>query len=185
MAFWSDPSLDPKRQFKFKITFNYLNNTSAGTDSTFLAQTADRPVFTISDNTKIAYLDKEFSFPGKITWTPVKIKFVDTVGGGATNVSKRSYDYLAQAGWVAPPSAGPQVGAQQMKTISKTKAARTTRDVRIDVLDSDGRAVDQWTLKNAFVTTVALNGLDYKAEDVLTAEYTFRYDWAEFFSPEF
>ncbi len=185
MAFWSDPSLDPKRAFKFKVTFGYLNSSGTGTDSTFLAQTADRPVYTITDTTKIDYLDKQFHFPGKISWNQVKIKFVDTVGAGATNVSKRSYDFLTAAGWVNPQNAGPQTGAAQMATISKAKSVSATRSVQIDVLDSEGRAVDQWTLRNAFITTVSLNPLSYASEEVLTAEYTFRYDWADFFSPQF
>lgn len=185
MAFWSDPSLDPKRQFKFKVTFDYLNSGGTGTDSTFLAQSADRPVYTISDGTKVHYLDKEFSFPGKITWTPVKIKFVDATGAAATNASKRAYDYLAEAGWVMPPNAGPQVGAAQMRTISKARSVTTTRNIRIDVLDSSGRPVDQWTIKNAFITTVSLNNLDYASEGILTAEYSFRYDWAEFSSQQY
>lgn len=181
MAFWSDSTLDPKRQYKFRVTFGYLNSDQ-GTDSTFLAQTADRPVYTITDGQKVHYLDKEFSFPGKITWTPVKIKFVDaydTVAGGVVNVSKRSYDYLAAAGWKMPPAAGPRTGAFQMSTISKGASVARTGDVTIDVLNSSGAPVDTWTLKNAFITTVALNGLDYGAEGILTAEYTFRYDWAE------
>lgn len=182
MAFWSDTTLEPKRQFKFKVTFDYLNGDGSY-DSTFLAQSADRPVYTISDSTKINYLDKEFSFPGRITWTPVKIKFVDVVGNGNPNVSKRSYDYLSLSGWVTPPQSGPRVGAAQMKTISKEQATKPTRNLRIEVLGSDGRPVDRWILNNAFVTTVSLNGLDYKSEDILTAEYTFRYDWADFSTP--
>lgn len=182
MAFWSNSTLDPKRQYKFRVTFDYLNGPGGGTDSTFLAQYADRPVYQIADGAKVNYLDKEFAFPGKITWTPVKIRFVDaydSVNGGVVNVSKASYDYLAGAGWVAPPAAGPQIGANQMATISKGKSVARTGDVRIDVLNSEGQPIDRWTIKNAFVTTVALNALDYGADAILTAEYSFRYDWAE------
>lgn len=180
MAFWSDPSLDPKRQYKFKVTFNYLNNGTTGTDSTFLAQTADRPIYTITDGTKVDYLDKQFHFPGKISWNQVKIKFVDSTGPGSVNVSKKSYEFLQTAGWVSPPNAGPQTSPAFMKTISKDRSVTATRDIRIEVLSSEGRAVDQWILKNAFITTVNLNNLDYSAEGILTAEYTFRYDWADF-----
>ena len=185
MAFWSDPTLDPKRQFKFRVTFDYLNSGGTGTDSTYLAQSADRPVYNISDAGVVHYLDKQFYFPGKITWNEVKIKFVDSVGLGTTNVSKRTYDYLSQSGWVMPPNAGPQNGAAQMKTLSKRRSVNATRNVRVDVLDSEGNPVDQWVLKNAFIKSVALNPLAYNAEEVLTAEYTFRYDWAEYSTAQF
>ncbi len=180
MAFWSNPSLDPKRQFKFKVTFGYLNSNNSGTESTYLAQYADRPVYTIASETKVHYLDKEFAFPGKITWTPVKLRFVDATGPGTVNVSKRSYDFLDKAGWVNPQNAGPQTGPANMKTISKDRSVIETRDVKIEVLNSEGFAVDTWTLRNAFITTVALNNLDYSADGILTAEYNFRYDWADF-----
>ena len=185
MAFWSDPSLDPKRTFKFRVTFDYLNSAGTGTDSTFLAQSAERPVYTIGDQAKISYLDKDFHFPGRITWTPVKITFVDAIGLGTTNVSKRTYDYLSTAGWVVPPNAGPQNGAAQMKTISKNRSVLATRNVRVDVLDSEGNPVDQWVLKNAFITTATLTPLDYKSEEILTVQYSFRYDWAEYSTAQF
>ncbi len=177
MAFWSDTSLDPKRQYKFKITFGYISQGS-DTASTYLAQSADRPVYTISDGVKVDYLDKQFNFPGKITWTPVKIKFVDAVGGA--NVSRLSYNYLAQAGWINPQRAGPGAEASNMGTINKSSSVRTSSDIKIQVLNSGGSPVDTWTLRNAFITTVALNNLDYSAEGILTAEYNIRYDWADF-----
>ncbi len=186
MAFWSDLTLEPKRQFKFKVTFPNLNNGAAGTESTFLAQSADRPSYKIGDSAKVHYLDKEFTFPGKITWEPVKITFVDAVGDMAMNVAKRSYDYLAQSGWVRPDLAGGILTEAKMKTISKAGAVNTAQGggfITVQVLGSDGRAVDTWTLKNAFVTNVVYNGLDYKAEEILTAQYTIRFDWADFFSP--
>jgi hypothetical protein len=176
MAFWSDTTLDPKRQFKFSVTFN---TNRLGNNATFLAQSADRPQYKISDGTKVHFLDKEFSFPGKVTWEPVKIKFVDT--GGVSSASKDSYAYLSAAGWVSPTNVGGQVAASgaSFKTVSKQSSVANSGDIIINVLDSAGLVADKWTLKNAFVFSVALNGLDYSAEAILTAEYSFRYDWAE------
>jgi len=182
MAFWSEATLDPKRQYKFKVTFGYLNGDGTEQNaSTYLAQSADRPVYQNSDGTKIDFLDKSFHFPGKITWTPVKIKFVDAVvGTSKLNVCQKVYGYLAAAGWIEPEAAGKLDISTNMGTISKDKSVTgaKTNNIQIQVLDSSGTAVDKWQLKNAFVSTVALNNLDYTAEGVLTAEFTFRYDWA-------
>lgn len=168
MAFWDTNTLDPKRQFKFKVTFSSLTQ-----DAQFLAQSADRPVYVISDGTKVDFLDKSFHFPGKITWNPVKIKFVDALG--TVNVSKTAYSYLAQAGWINPKSV--TGGNPNFGTINKQSA--TNLNVMVEVLNSNGTSVDKWILKNAFITTVALNNLDYSSEAILTAEFNFRYDWAE------
>jgi hypothetical protein len=173
MAFWST-SLEPKRQFKFKVTFNAF-----GTDTQFLAQSAGRPQYTISDTVAVDFLDKKFHFPGKITWEPVTIKFVDAV---QSNVSRRTYEYLANAGWVNPDNVVGQ-NVTGFGTISKARAVASTGNVQVAVLDTNGVQLDLWTLKNAFVTKVVFNELDYAQEGILTAVYTFRYDWADFTSP--
>lgn len=171
MAFWSETSLDPKRQFKFKVSFSRL-----GRDSTFLAQAAGRPQYTIGDGTKVDFLDKQFHFPGKVTWEPVTIRFVDAV---SANVSKDSYKYLQDSGWVSPDAVGGNPATAKFATIGKAGAVGSSGRVLIEVLRSTGEVEDRWTLNNAFVTKVALNELDYAAEGILTATYTFRYDWAE------
>jgi hypothetical protein len=171
MAFWSDANLDPKRQFKFKVSFSRL-----GLNSTFLAQSATRTQFTIGDGTKVDFLDKQFHFPGKVTWEPVTVTFVDAV---AANVSKDSYAYLQQAGWVAPDAVGGIPTNANFATIGKSRAVGSSGTVLIQVLRSTGEVEDSWTLNNAFITKVALNNLDYASEGILTATYTFRYDWAK------
>ena len=40
-------------------------------------------------------------------------------------------------------------------------------------------------LKNAFITTATLTPLDYKSEEILTVQYSFRYDWAEYSTAQF
>ena len=175
MAFWSTTTLDPKRQFKFKVQFSAL-----GADATFLAQSADRPVYTISDTTKVDFLDKSYYYPGKITWNTVKIKFVDA-NGTNSNVAQRAYTFLGASGWTNPTDVTPnESSATSFGTINKAAAVNEANTVAVSVLDSTGTTVDKWQLKNAFVTTVALNNLDYAAEGILTAEFTFRYDWADY-----
>ena len=168
MAFWSSANLDPKRQFKFKVTFSRL-----GTEAQYLAQSAGRPQFTISDGVKVDFLDKSYHYPGKITWEPVTIKFVDAV---QSSVSKASYDYLKATGWVENDRIAS--GTPNFATISKARAVAASGVVMVDVIDSEGAIVDSWSLHNAFITKVALNELDYAAEGILTAIYTMRYDWA-------
>ncbi len=168
--FWNTPNLDPKRQFKFKVTFSRL-----GTDAQYLAQSAGRPSFTVGDGTKVDFLDKAYHFPGKVTWEPVTIKFVDAV---QASVSGDSYRYLSSAGWINPNDVGGGTG--NFRTVSKARATAAAGNVIVEVLDSEGNSTDKWSLNNAFITKVTLNELDYAAEGILTAVYTFRYDWASY-----
>ena len=173
MAFWNTTALDPKREFKFKVTFSRL-----GAEATFLAQTADRPVWTVSGETKVDFLDKSFNFPGKIKWNDVKVKFIDAAGAGV-NVSRNSYTYLLDAGWIDPNRVS-NGSTTRLGTISKASATAQAGLVTVQTLDGAGNAIDIWSLNNAFITTVGLNPLNYGGEAMLTAEYTFKYDWASY-----
>lgn len=179
MAFWSEQTLEPKRQFRFKVEFGLVDGSGQTQNSTFLAQAADRPVYTIKGDTAVHFMDKQFMFPGKITWSPVKIRFVDGQSAD-TATAKMAYSYLKSAGWVNPDTmAGKLNLAANLRTINKNESVLGTKSVRVHVLNSSGQPVDSWTLKNPFITTVALNNLDYAQDGILTAEYTFMYDWAE------
>lgn len=174
MAFWNTTQLDPKRKFKFKVSFESAKMGIS--DSQFyLAQMADRPVWKVSDGTKVDFLDKTFHYPGKVTWEPVSITFIDGAAS-SDNMARKAYSYLAGAGWVSPDQV-PGV-APNYATISKAGAAGGN-NVRITALNSQGDSLETYLLNNAFVTTVALDGFDYKSEDILTAKFTFRFDWAE------
>jgi len=177
MAFWNDTNLDPKRTYKFLVKFGTADRVGNRNVPTFLAQKADRPVYTISDSAKIDFLEKSFFFPGKVSWNTVKIDFVDGATEG-TNVAKASYDYLTNAGYIAAPAVYTGGGAGSFGTPNK-EAATAGLSVIVEGIDSTGAVIDTWTLRNAWVKTVALNGYDYTAENIMTAQYEFRYDWAE------
>lgn len=202
MAFWTESSLEPKRQFRFKVQFGTNNSKTGKTLKTtaernsdiYLCQSAERPTYTIKGDAAVHFLDKQYNFPGKITWNPIKIKFVDAVVGeqndfnqaSGVNVALRSYKYLLDAGWVVQGANGVAGGGNYAPTNIGTDGFFSTINkkdahtfVRVDVLGPEGNIFETWTLKNAFITNVALTGMDYAQDGILTAEYSFTYDWAE------
>jgi len=186
MAFWNESTLEPKRQFKFKVTLGLLAGAGGGAnEGVYLAQSADRPTYTISDSTKVDFLDKSYHFPGKVTWNQVKLKFVDTTGGTTgINVAQRTFSYLQTSGYLTSAEiAGRFSEPAGMSTVSKLRAITALGNINVQVLNSTGQPVDSWDLHNPFITTVALNNLDYSAEGILTAEYTIRYDHATYSGP--
>lgn len=174
MAFWSDNSLEPKRQFKFKVQFgNALNNPIQ--IPYYMAQAADRPTYKVSDTGKVEFLDKTYYYPGKVTWEPVKIMFVDAVSNDLQAGTQKSvYNYLTNAGWISPELAGASNG--NFATIGKSKAVIPL--VTVTSLNSAGVSIDTFTLNNAFITSHTANRLSYTEESILTLELTLRYDWA-------
>lgn len=174
MAFWSERDLEPKRQFRFRVTFGLL-----GDPASYLAQAAERPTFTIKGDTAVHFLDKQFMYPGKVTWNQVKIRFVDAVGADGANVVKSSYVYLQNAGWLSPDNQAIPTATNRFSSIGKRRAVDSVKNVTVESLTSNGTPIDKWTLNNAFINTVTLNGFDYAQDGIMTAEYTFIYDWAK------
>jgi len=182
MAFWADNDIEPKRQFRFKVTFGNLGGSSGGGEaSTFLAQYADRPSYTVKGDTAVHFMDKQYMFPGKVTWNQVKIRFVDATVG-SLNVAKRSYEFLQGQGWFPAKGGTGLTGtpATGLQTVGKIKATTAVGEVSIQTLNPGGGVEDNWILKNPFISNVALSNFDYAQDGILTAEYTFVYDWAEF-----
>jgi hypothetical protein len=51
--------------------------------------------------------------------------------------------------------------------------------MKIKQIDDDGKSLETWILKNAWVKDVSLGSLEYGADDLLEIQLKFRYDWAE------
>jgi hypothetical protein len=184
MPFWSNPTLDPKRQFRFKVTFD----GGGIKPPVYIAQSADRPTYTISAGTKVHFLDKEFKYPGKVSWQDVKMGFIDGIdtGNGSTgneNMASQAYKYLANAGFIYPSAlTGNQDSPQNLKTISKKGSIINT--IKIEPLRTEGSVIETYTLKNAFITSFTPSGFDYAQEGFSTLQLTIVYDWAEFSGPQ-
>ena len=48
----------------------------------------------------------------------------------------------------------------------------------VSILNSDGKTIEQWTLKNSWIKTVVWSDLAYDNDELRTIDITFRYDWA-------
>ena len=64
-------------------------------------------------------------------------------------------------------------------SVSKKEAVDAVQSVVIEQIDSEGEAIETWTLTNAFITKVNYGGkLEYGQEGLTTMSVEFRYDWA-------
>ena len=188
---WTDATLEPKRKFKFLITFNGLP------DFEFLAQTCDRPGIKVA-NTEHKYFDKTYNHPGRVTWepNPLSIKLVDIQkkgNNGNIDTNEQLLKVFAKSGLQYFSADG------DFRTIGKQAAVGALGDVNITVLNSlmlntdlpttselhsalVGGVAEQWTLKNGWLESVKPDSLDYSSEDILTVTIQVRYDWAQFAS---
>ena len=163
--FWTSAVMkDPKRKFRFVVSLLGYGNGAAK----WYAKTVTKPKFSITE-TAHSYLNHKFYYPGRTEWQTVDVTLVDPLQPDAMATTMA----IIQAAGYHPPR-----NADDMSTMSKQRATSALQGVVIEQLDSDGNAVETWTLKNAFITNVDTQDLSYEADELSEISLTIRYDWA-------
>ena len=166
---------DPKRGFRFTVQITNLGGTdeAAGGGILWYAKTCDKPNFEIS-NTEHNYLNHKFNFPGRTTWSPVAIKLVDPTD---PDVAATLSEIISAAGYHPPADVNDHTSMQ------KALATAALGDVIITQIDSDGNALERWTLWNGWISKVNYGSLDYSSDDLTELELEIVYDWATLETP--
>ena len=173
MPFWStnfgeDPTLkDPKRKFRFTVEFQGVSAAIGGA-VLWYAKTVSKPSFQIASS-EHKYLNHTFYYPGSVTWQDVAVTLVDPVD---PEMAATFSDIIVQGGY------SPPTDTNDLSTMSKAKATSALGSVIISQLDSDGKALEVWTLYNAFITEVKYGDLEYGGDDLTEMSVTLKYDWA-------
>lgn len=161
--FWieaNDASVEAKRQYRFLM----LN----GNIPQWIVKKVTKPEFTVSESTH-HYINHTFYYPGKVEWNKITLTLVDPV---APDAAATMYAILESSGY-HPPS-----NENDVSTISKAKARAALGDIKIQQIDHDGKAVETWSLVNAWVTSAKFGELSYEGDDLTNVELEIRYDFA-------
>ena len=178
-TFWTQsPGRDPKRGFRFKVEFG-------NSGPLWYAKKADKPQLSFTEASH-NYLNHTYYWPARAEWNEVSITFVDPVD---PDLAGTLVDALQKMGYQIPAGTN---DAAQFETPSKAKAVAEfgggdtadADDIRIVQIDEDGKALETWTLKHAWIKEVNFGELDYGSEDLTEVVVKFRYDWAQFESGE-
>jgi hypothetical protein len=170
MSFWTNPQDTPKRNFRFLITLGAFG----ANDVVWFAKSVKVPSFSVGE-TEHDFLDNKFYYPGKTTWEEVSMTLVDPASPDATELTMEILENSGYSVKKAPPS----VGDGTASTISKRSAVQSgIQNLKIEVLDDKGSAIETWTLNNPFIKSVSFSDLDYSNEDLRTIDLSIRYDWA-------
>jgi hypothetical protein len=81
-------------------------------------------------------------------------------------------DIVTAAGYHPPSDANDHTSMQ------KALATAALGDVVITQIDSDGNALEKWTLYNGWISKVNYGSLDYSSDDLTELEIEIVYDWA-------
>ena len=170
MTFWTDPTLEPKRNYKFILSMPGGSSTTGIQE--FLVKSVRKPSFDIRTATH-DFLNHKFYYPGKTVWNPIQATIVDTVDP-SLNATQAIMKVLEESGYDLPTTPTVTTG---FGTVSKDKAVNAALgQVKIKTLDSSGNTVEEWTLNNAFLVKAEFGSLDYTSEDLVNVNLTIQYD---------
>ena len=157
--FWANITSEPKRKYRFILNL-------AGIDSWVITK-VDRPSFNVTES-EHTFFNHKFYYPGKVEWQTVNFTTVDPIDPDATAYIM---GILGACGYQVP---SPNTYA----SISKQKAVEVLGEVKIKAKNAEGKDVEIWTLKNAWVKNVNMNNFEYASDDMLTMDIELRYDYA-------
>ena len=166
MAFWSTvDQKDPKRNFRFIVSFDGLQGQEG---SVWWAKKVGKPNFSVAES-KHSYLNHTFYWPGRVEWQPITMTLVDPIEPAST----ATLNSLMETIGYSPPK-----GPGDTVTQSKQKSDDKLGPITIQQIDSNGDALETWTLHAPFIKKITYGELDYENDDLTQIEVELRYDWA-------
>ena len=176
--FWTNPATSPKRAFRFTCTIGGI-----GTENTWLVTQVKKPSATVGEVSH-KYLNHTFYYPGRVEWDTVNVTLVDPVSPNAAGLLAK---VLEDSGYVIPGNNSVTDSITKKKAVDGLGPViirQFTNDVAGDGVDPTGASgvVEEWTLKNAFVTNIDWGELNYESDDLTNITLTIRYDYATCFT---
>ena len=143
--FWRSTSIEPKRGYRWYISFDRLGKASstgtgasstnawAGGDLQYACKRVDKPSISVSE-TEHTYLNHKFYYPGRVDWSEVSVSFVDVIGqNGAADVF---LTIINQAGYTVPTQADSE--NKNLHTLGKFSLNDQIGDVTITQVNAAG-----------------------------------------------
>jgi hypothetical protein len=157
--FWANKTAEPKRKYRFILNL-------AGIDSWVITK-VQRPSFNVTE-TEHTFYNHKFYYPGKVEWQTVTFTTVDPINPDATGYLM---GILGACGYQVP-------APGQYSSISKQRAVEILGEIKIKAKNADGKDIEIWTLRNAWVKNVNMNEFEYASDDMLSMDIELRYDYA-------
>ena len=163
MGFWSDSTQkDPKRAYRWVL--------EVGTIPAYTLKKVSKPSFTVSEIGH-KYLNHTYYYPGRVEWNTVSMTIADPVD---PDMAATIANIIRASGYA------PAQAPDQLETMSKNKSVSAIgSQINIKQIDSNGNAVETWTLINPWVKDVKFGELDYESDEMTDVELEIRYDWAQ------
>lgn len=169
-----DPNLIIKRQFRF--TLEILSNSKVCTFRVppYFVKTSGLPNASF-ESVQLDFINGRTWVPGKITWEPITVTYMDVAGnlsGNGSSGTAALYQWLAtQYNFTSPT-------AQFMAS----KRSDYTATASIILWDGCGVPLSSWILLDAWCESINFGSLDMSSSETLDIEISLRYSQVSFTS---
>jgi len=170
MAFWTDNTVEPKRQFRFLLDLAPLD--AADTLHSYYVRTAKLPQFQMDGVTEVKYVQHTFKYPGRITWQPIDVTIIDP---GSPDAAAVMMNIIHNSGYLSP-----STPTNAEKSISKAKSNSAMGMIYLRQIDAEGAQIAEWKLHNSFLTNVDFGSQGYDSDDLVEYTLTIDYDFATY-----
>lgn len=160
--FWTSPeAMDPKRNNRFILLCNSI--------PVYTLKKVGKPSFGAEPISHL-YLGHEYKFPGNVKWETISMTLVNIID---PDMAASVMNIIQNSGY------HPLNGVNDFAAMSKRQAQRALGVTQIMVLGDDGKPVEIWTLRNAWISKADFSEMDYSSAELqeITIEITF--DWPE------
>jgi len=167
MSFWTLPSYEPLRKYRFKV---YDLVTAGGY---WWAKSIDKPSFDINVG-EYQLTNHKFKFPGILTWSDISMTIVDSTSEFS---SDSFYMALKNSGYDVEVLTGSPVvteGGLAKHPMFATKISK----LRIEQYRASGEQAEVWTLRNAFIKNISFGELSYEDDGLVEIKIQVSYDFA-------
>ena len=181
MAFWNQPTIEPKRKFRFVVKI--------GNETLHNVKSVDKPTFTV-DTKSYTLLNHKFKFPGIPNWEPVSITLVDMQIGGKGDAESLLNSMIEQSGYAIPTSnkalTATEKASMNQKSFSTAFGGGGASTggfggtVDIIQLNADGKPIDHWKLHGPIIKSISFGDLSYESDDLVEYKIDIEYDFATY-----
>ena len=139
----------------------------------WFATNVSKPSVTISSS-EHKLVNYTFKYPTTGVWNDITISIIDP-----GTMTRQLYDSLKQFGY-HPADTLFDTSHVTRDGISKGNFgdALDSGTFVIDQLDSNGKIIERWSLRGAFITDIKFGDLDYSSDNFVKLDLTIKYDWA-------
>ena len=172
--FFSSPiAKEPKRSFRFRVLFG----SSDGKIPPYFIEEFSPPSFSMKGGQELNVLSDIYRYPGWIEWDgKSSISIIDS---SSPNGLGSLFQTLYNMGYT--PKVSAPTRNSHYRTISKPNAIAALGGCTLQVLQADGDWLEQWTLINAWISSIKSDGaFKYGGGDIRKIKVELTYDRASY-----